>query len=206
MIPHIGVHILKRPLDITIALIALLVVSPLLFLIALSVKLGDGGDIFFKQRRLGFELREFTMVKFRTMEPEAESKGTGLFSYAEDPRITRVGRYLRASSLDELPQLWNVLRGDMSIVGPRPPVTYELGDLGNLGSEYGPRFLVRPGITGLAQISGRNDLCWSEKVKLDTQYVNLYAKWGIWIDILIMLKTIWVVVLMKDVVEKDPNR
>lgn len=121
------------------------------------------------------------------MVVNAEQMGSGLFSYDNDPRITRAGAWLRKTSIDELPQLFNVLWGDLSIVGPRPCVTYELGDFDTLNRKYKKRFRMKGGITGLAQCKGRNENSWDEKVTLDNQYIDRFKREGVWLD----LKIIW---------------
>jgi lipopolysaccharide/colanic/teichoic acid biosynthesis glycosyltransferase len=126
------------------------------------------------------------MLKFRSMVVDAEKRGTGLFSYDNDPRVTKVGAFLRKTSIDEFPQFFNVLKGDISVVGPRPCVTYELGDFDTLNKKYKKRFEVKGGITGLAQCKGRNENSWDEKVTLDGEYVDLFKKEGVWIDIKIL--------------------
>ena len=141
------------------------------------------------------------MYKFRTMIENAENMGTGLFNYENDFRITKVGNFLRKSSLDELPQLLNIIKGDMAVVGPRPPVTYELGSYEDLNAEYKRRFTVLPGITGLAQVSGRNELLWDEKVKYDNEYIDLIKKYGFLIDIKIIALTFLNVFFMKNICE-----
>ena len=126
------------------------------------------------------------MLKFRSMVVNAESMGAGLFNYENDPRVTKAGRFLRNSSIDELPQLFNILKGDMSVVGPRPCVTYELGDFDTLNKRYKKRFEVKAGLTGLAQVKGRNDISWDEKVGYDNQYVDEFKRIGILIDLKIL--------------------
>lgn len=180
---------LKRGLDALLALVGLLLASPLMLLLALAIRLDSPGPVYFKQKRLSRRGKEFWMYKFRTMRVGAENEGTGLFNYRNDPRVTRVGRLLRNTSLDELPQLWNVLKGEMALVGPRPPVWYELGDYATLNATYKKRFEVLPGITGLAQVSGRNELPWSEKIVFDNRYVELIKKWGLLLDLSILFKT-----------------
>ena len=143
------------------------------------------------------------MIKFRTMINNAESVGTGLYSFEDDPRVTRVGYYLRRTSIDELPQLFNVLGGSMSLVGPRPPVTYELGPWEEYTPEMRKRFEVKPGITGLAQISGRNDLDWDQKIVYDNRYVDLINEKGLVVDIQILLLTLWIVIKRGNTVEKN---
>lgn len=180
----------KRVLDITVSLSLLALLWPVMLLAALAIKLDSSGPILFKQARLGLRGRAFDMMKFRTMVVGAEQIGTGLYNFEDDPRVTRVGRILRIASIDELPQLFNVLSGTMSLVGPRPPVTYELGDLGELEWRKKRRFVVRPGVTGLAQINGRNELSWDQKIAHDLEYIEKLRKYGILLDIYILLRTI----------------
>ena len=180
----------KRVLDITVSLSLLVLLWPVMLLAALAIKLDSSGPILFKQARLGLRGRAFDMMKFRTMVVGAEQIGTGLYNFEDDPRVTRVGRILRITSIDELPQLFNVLSGTMSLVGPRPPVTYELGDLGELEWRKKRRFVVRPGVTGLAQINGRNELSWDQKIAHDLEYIEKLRKYGILLDIYILLRTI----------------
>ena len=196
--------VLKRVLDLAIAVPILAFVWPLLMLISVLIKLESAGRVYFIQDRIGKGGAIFRMVKFRTMVVDAEHTGTGLCSYPDDPRVTRVGKYLRAASIDELPQLYNVVMGTMSIVGPRPPVGYELGDYAALTDEMKIRFRVKPGITGLAQVSGRNSLDWSQKIALDNMYVERFARLGILEDLAILVRTVWVIVSMRSVVEQAP--
>jgi lipopolysaccharide/colanic/teichoic acid biosynthesis glycosyltransferase len=141
------------------------------------------------------------MLKFRSMVQNAEQMGTGLFNYENDPRVTRSGRFLRNHSLDELPQLWNIVKGDMSVVGPRPCVSYELGDYATLNSRFKKRFEVVAGLTGYAQIQGRNELPWDVKADFDGQYIDLYRRWGVLLDLYIILCTIGGVFRQKDIYE-----
>jgi len=196
---------LKRCLDILGALLAIIVFSPLLIAIALAIRLTSPGPVFFVQGRLGLHGQEYQMLKFRSMVDNAERMGTGLFSYEGDPRITRVGHFLRKYSLDELAQIFNVLGGSMSLVGPRPPVTYELGPWADYTPHMRRRFDVKPGITGLAQISGRNELDWDTKVAIDNEYVDLYERVGVWIDLKILVRTIGVVLTGRDTIETPPE-
>jgi lipopolysaccharide/colanic/teichoic acid biosynthesis glycosyltransferase len=203
----VNVHrLLKRTLDLAIALSVAVLVSPLLLVIALLVKLDSKGPVLFVQDRLGLAGSVFQMYKFRTMVRNAEQMGTGLFSYEDDPRVTRVGRILRQTSLDELPQVVNVIKGDMSIVGPRPPVTYELGNYADFPRELKHRFTVKPGITGLAQLSGRNDLDWDGKLVFDTKYIRKYNSYGVAYDLYLIVRTVWVVLSMRNVIEKPSNQ
>ena len=150
-------------------------------------------------------MQEFNMYKFRTMIVDAEKIGTGLFSYQDDPRVTFLGKLLRKLSLDELPQLINIIKGDMSCVGPRPPVTYELGNINDVSEDLKKRFSVPPGVTGYAQINGRNDLSWEEKISLDLEYIEIYKKKGVLIDLKIILVTLYKIILMEGSYEKRSN-
>jgi lipopolysaccharide/colanic/teichoic acid biosynthesis glycosyltransferase len=173
----------NRALDAVFGAAALTMASPLLAVSALAIKLDDGGPVFYRQRRVGKDGAEFELVKLRTMEVGAEHKGAGLAVNEGDPRITRVGRLLRRLSLDELPQLWNVVRGDMSLIGPRPTLAYQV-------ERYTPRqrrrLEVRPGITGWAQIHGRARLPWDERIELDVWYVEHRSPW---LDLRIIART-----------------
>lgn len=178
---------LKRVFDVLVSLIAGIVLIPVWLVTAIAIKIDSRGPVLFKQERRTKDGRIFKMLKFRSMVVNAERMGAGLFNYKDDPRVTKVGRFLRNSSIDELPQILNVLKGDISIVGPRPSVTYELGDYDTLNKKYKKRFSMKGGITGLAQVKGRNENSWDEKVTLDNQYVDRFKKEGIWLD----LKIIW---------------
>jgi branched-chain amino acid aminotransferase len=180
--------------------------SPAFLLIAGLIKIDSPGPVFFKQERLTKHGKRFTMLKFRSMEANSEKTWTGLFNYKNDPRTTKIGRFLRSSSMDELPQLINVLAGSMSLVGPRPPVTYELGDFETLNSRYKKRFSVVAGITGLAQVKGRNISGWDRKVDFDNEYINLFHKYGILIDLKILLITIFHVFTYKNIYEEKISR
>lgn len=171
----------------TLGIVALI---PVWIAVPLAIKRDSEGPVFFKQRRLTKDGRVFLMYKFRTMVQGAEHKGTGLFNYENDPRVTKTGRFLRDTSLDELPQLFNVLKGDISLVGPRPAVEYELGDYGTLNRKYKKRFMVLGGITGLAQVRGRNENSWEEKVVLDNRYIDEFREKGVRVDAMILLETL----------------
>lgn len=182
-------NLIKRIADIILSLITLLVLSPVMVFCAIWVKMDSEGPVIFSQERLTKGGRAFKMLKFRSMVQNAEKQGTGLFNYENDPRVTHCGRFLRDHSLDELPQLINILKGDMSIVGPRPCVVYELGDYSTLNRRFKKRFDVIAGLTGYAQIQGRNELEWDKKVDFDNQYIDLYRRWGVALDIYIIAKT-----------------
>ncbi len=196
---------LKRFFDIVLCLVAIIVLIPVWPIIAIAVKCDSKGPVLFAQERRTKDGRLFKMYKYRSMVVNAESMGAGLFNYENDPRVTRVGRILRSSSLDELPQLWNVVKGDLSLVGPRPCVSYELGAFETLNKKYKKRFEVRGGITGLAQIKGRNENSWEEKVTYDNIYIDEFKKQGIWLDIKIIAGTVAKVFKRQDIYEEKPD-
>ena len=186
--------ILKRCLDITVSALMLLILSPLFLITAIAIKIDDPGPVFFSQIRVGRKGKYFFMHKFRSMEVRAEEKkfelmelnesGNVIFKIKEDPRFIRIGKIIRKLSIDELPQLWNVLKGDMSLVGPRPPVPlevrqYKYRDLGRLN--------VTPGLTCIWQVSGRSDIDFNGQVDLDLQYIESHS---FWMDIKLLFKTI----------------
>ena len=177
----------KRFCDFTVSLLGLIILSPLLLVVALAIKLESKGPVIFKQERLGFGGKVFWIYKFRSMCVGAEHTGTGQYSFAGDPRVTKVGKFLRATSIDELPQPINVLKGEMSIVGFRPPLTYHPWPI----EEYTPyqkrMFLVKPGITGWAQVNGRKDVEWHDRIRLNVYYVDNIS---LWLDIKIMFRTV----------------
>ena len=160
---------MNRAADVAIAGTALLAVSPVLAVAALAVKLEDGGPVLYRQRRVGRDGADFELLKLRTMVVGAEAMGAGLSVNEGDPRITRVGRVLRKLSLDELPQLWNVVRGEMSVIGPRPTLRYQVEQYDDRQRR---RLDVKPGITGWAQSNGRAALPWAERIELDVWYVE----------------------------------
>ena len=174
---------MNRVLDAAIAGIGLTVASPALALSAAAIKLEDGGPVFYRQRRVGLNGEEFELVKLRTMVVGAEQKGAGYAVNEGDPRITRVGRLLRRLSVDEVPQLWNVVRGDMSVVGPRPTLAYQVE---RYTARQRRRLDVKPGITGWAQIHGRARLPWDERIELDVWYVEHRTPW---LDVRILART-----------------
>ena len=181
----------KRALDVTFSLIGTAVSSPILLAVAAAVKLDSKGPVIFKQERLGKDGKVFEMYKFRSMCVGAEHMGTGQYSYKGDSRVTRVGKIIRATSLDELPQIFNVLKGEMSLVGPRPIIQEELERYGEYVGDY---LMVKPGITGMWQVSGRSDIEYRERVLLDSWYVR---NWSVWIDIVMLFKTFAVVAMRK---------
>lgn len=192
----------KRFFDVLLCSVALILLTPIWVVLAIAIRLDSEGPVLFAQDRRTKDGRIFKMYKFRSMVVNAEKMEAGLFSFANDPRVTRVGKFLRDTSLDELPQLWNVVKGDISLVGPRPCVTYELGDFETLNSKYKKRFKVRGGITGLAQVKGRNDNSWDEKVTYDNLYIDQFQKQGIWLDIKILFETFAGVFQRKNICEE----
>lgn len=197
--------VLKRCFDIISSLIAIVLLIPLWIGVSIAIKQDSKGPVFFKQERRTKDGRIFQMLKFRSMIVNAENMGTGLFNYENDPRVTKVGRRLRNSSIDELPQLFNILFGTMSVVGPRPCVKYELGDFETLNRKYKKRFEVKAGLTGLAQIKGRNDISWDDKVYYDNQYVDQFKKYGVITDIGILLKSVVKVFRKEDIYENKAD-
>lgn len=193
---------LKRFFDILICSVALIILMPLWIVVAIAIKCDSKGPVFFAQERRTKNGRVFKMYKFRSMVVNAENMGAGLFNYENDPRVTKTGRFLRNTSIDELPQLWNVIKGDLSIVGPRPCVKYELGGFETLNKKYKKRFEVRAGITGLAQVKGRNENSWEEKVTYDNVYIDQFKKQGIWLDIKIIVGTVAKVFKKQDIYEE----
>jgi len=180
---------IKRCLDVVLSLLLIALLSPVFIFIFFLVRATSSGPAIFCQRRLGQHGKPFTMYKFRSMKHNSEYSGTGLFTYADDPRITPIGRLLRSSSLDEIPQLFNVLIGSMSLVGPRPPTESELGPWSEFTPYMKQRFQVPQGMTGFSQILSRNDLNWDEKVAYDNIYVLLAKKYGPCVDLFILFCT-----------------
>ena len=187
-------HIVKRIFDLIASLCGLIILSPLFLVVALLIKCEDHGPVFYKQKRVGKDQREFDMFKFRSMHVDADKRLTELkeqnevdgpmFKMKNDPRITSVGRFLRKTSLDELPQLWNVLRGDMSLVGPRPPLPSEVANYSKYDLQ---RLWVIPGCTGLWQATERNNVGFEEMIELDLEYIQ---KRSLLFDAKIILLTI----------------
>ena len=190
-------HICKRIMDVVCSAAALAVLSPIFLAVAVAIKLEDKGPVIFTQNRTGKVGKVFRMYKFRSMYVDAEKRRSELlarneadgplFKIADDPRVTKVGRFIRRTSIDELPQLVNILKGEMSIVGPRPLVTYEQ----NQCTEYqAQRLLVKPGLTCIWQVSGRSDTSFDELIEMDLEYIRNQS---LWLDIKLILKTVVVV-------------
>jgi lipopolysaccharide/colanic/teichoic acid biosynthesis glycosyltransferase len=173
----------NRTLDAAIAGAGLVLTSPLLATAALAIKLEDRGPVVYRQTRVGKGGEDFELFKLRTMVVGAEKLGAGFAVDRGDPRITRTGRLLRWASIDELPQLWNVLRGDMSVIGPRPTLRYQVEQY---DEQQRRRLEIRPGLTGWAQVNGRAELPWPERIQLDVWYVENRSPW---VDLKILLRT-----------------
>ncbi|HYE82846.1 MAG TPA: sugar transferase [Clostridia bacterium] len=179
--------VIKHLLDRIFSFILLVLLSPLFTVIAILIKLDSKGPVLFIQQRVGKDHRLFDIYKFRTMVPDAVNIGSGVYTEENDPRITRVGRFLRKTSLDELPQLLNILKGEMSFIGPRPTLAYQVEQYNAFQKK---RLLMRPGVTGLAQINGRNSISWPERIEYDVWYVECYS---LGLDFKILLKTFLVI-------------
>ncbi len=179
--------VMKYLLDRVFSCILLIVLCPLFILISVLIKLDSKGPVIFIQQRVGKNQKLFNIYKFRTMIPDAVNIGNGVYTEENDPRITRIGRFLRKTSLDELPQLLNIFWGDMSFIGPRPTLEYQVKQYSDFQKK---RLIMKPGVTGLAQISGRNSISWPERIKYDVQYVE---NWSLGLDLKIFLKTFLVI-------------
>ena len=191
---------IKRALDIVLSIFGIIILSPLLIITSILIKLTSKGPIIFKQKRIGKDGKVFEIYKFRSMVVGAEKIGTGVYSKKGDTRVTKIGKIIRATSIDELPQLFNILKGEMSFIGPRPVLTYHPWKYEEYTKEQLKRFEVKPGVTGWAQIHGRKDVEWHKRIKLDVQYVeNISLK----LDEEIFFKTIYQVISMKDNVNTE---
>jgi len=192
----------KRAVDLVLSAILLLILLPVMLVTGAAVKVASPGPIVFTQKRAGKDGRLFTIYKFRSMTQEASQSERGTRIYHDDPRITSVGKVLRATSLDELPQLFNVLKGEMSFVGPRPDLPHHVE---NYTAFQRQRLTVKPGITGWAQISGRNELTWEERITLDVVYLQ---NWSLVRDLNVLIRTVAVVLSRKGVAlprRRDPS-
>jgi len=183
---------LKRVFDFTVALIGLILLLPLFLIVAILIKLDSPGPVFFRYERIGKDGKPFRPFKFRTMKEGAIKEGLGYNVAENDERITRIGRFLRRYGIDEFPQLINVLKGEMSLVGARPTFRYQVEKYNDFQKK---RLLVKPGITSWALIHGRNLLSWEERIKYDVWYVN---NWSLWLDLKILLKTLNLIFIKKE--------
>lgn len=191
----------KRLFDILSTLIVIILLIPIWIIIPIAIKCDSKGPVFFKQERRTKKGKIFKMLKFRSMVVNAENIGTGLFNYENDPRVTKVGRFLRNTSIDELPQLFNIFIGQMSVVGPRPCVKNELGEFDTLNKKYKKRFQMKAGLTGLAQVKGRNDIEWDKKVELDNEYIDKFRKHGVFYDVKILFSSVFKVFKKENIYE-----
>ena len=180
-------HFFKRVLDIFVSLLGLIICAVPMLLVAIIIKIDSKGPVLFKQQRIGKKGKVFNIYKFRSMCVGAENTGSGVYSGKGDKRVTKVGRFIRATSIDELPQFINILKGDMSFVGPRPPLTYHPWPIEEYTEEQLKMFNVRPGITGWAQINGRKDVEWNKRIELNVWYVEHLS---FWLDLKILFKTV----------------
>lgn len=180
---------LKRILDILLSLLVIIFAFPIMILIAIGIILEDGYPIFFNQKRLGYQFQEFTMYKFRTMKNRSQMEKNYFINYKDDERLLRVGKLTRGLGLDELPQLINIFKGDMSIVGPRPQLMDELEQHLPVDNNYYDRFLMKPGVTGFAQLKGRSHLVFYKKTQHDLKYIDMFKRYGIVIDLIVIVIT-----------------
>ena len=177
---------IKRGFDIIIGCVGIVILSPVFAATAIAIKIDSPGNVLFFQERIGKDGKVFKIIKFRSMCVGAEHTGSGVYSGKGDARVTRVGKFIRATSIDELPQLINLIRGDMSLIGPRPPLTYHPWTIDKYTEEQLHMFDVRPGITGWAQVHGRKDVEWNKRIELNVWYVRNIS---FWVDLKIFFMT-----------------
>ena len=188
-------HFFKRLIDIIVSLVGIIVLAVPMLIIAIIIKIDSPGPVFFKQKRIGKDCKVFDIYKFRSMCVGAEKMGTGVYSEKGDSRVTKVGKFLRATSLDEIPQFFNIFLGHMSFVGPRPPLTYHPWPIEEYTDEQLRMFEVRPGVTGWAQINGRKGVEWNKRIELNVHYVDNVS---LFFDIKIFFCTIFKVLKNED--------
>lgn len=185
----------KRGIDVVAAALLLVILMPVLMITAVLIRLESRGPAIFVQERLGLNGKVFRFYKFRSMCENAEHTGSGVYSDRNDTRVTRIGKFLRASSIDELPQLLNILKGDMSFIGPRPPLTYHPWDISEYTQEQLRMFEVRPGITGWAQVNGRKAVQWPKRIEMNVWYVDNVS---VGLDLKILVMTVFKVLGNRD--------
>ena len=188
-------HFFKRFFDIIISLLFMVLLSPVLLVTCILIMIDSKGPIIFKQERIGLNGKVFKIYKFRSMVVGAENTGTGVYSNRQDTRVTKIGKILRSTSIDELPQIFNIIKGDMSFIGPRPPLTYHPWTIDKYTTDQMRMFEVRPGITGWAQINGRKGVEWNNRIKLNVWYVDNVS---FLLDLHIFIVTILKVVTNED--------
>jgi undecaprenyl phosphate N,N'-diacetylbacillosamine 1-phosphate transferase len=187
--------IFKRIFDLFFCLLAIVILSPVYILMPMIIKLDSKGEVFFKQKRLGKNGSTFFIYKYRSMVVGAEKKGSGVYSFKDDPRVTKVGKFIRKTSIDEIPQVLNILKGEMSFIGPRPTLTYHPWKLDEYSDFQARRFLAKPGITGLAQTKGRKEIDWTKRIEYDVDYIKNISMLN---DLKIFFITVFRVLAMKD--------
>lgn len=186
---------IKRFCDLVLSLIGIIILSPIFLIVAVAIKIDSRGPVLFKQDRIGKDGKVFKIYKFRSMIVGAENTGSKNYSFKGDPRVTKVGKFIRATSIDELPQLINIIKGEMSIIGPRPVLTYFPCTYDEYTKEQLKRFEARPGVTGLAQINGRKGIPWDKRISYDIEYIENIS---FLLDLKIFFKTVYNVIFMKD--------
>lgn len=186
---------IKRFCDLVLSLIGIIISSPIFLIVAVAIKIDSRGPVLFKQDRIGKDGKVFKIYKFRSMIVGAENTGSKNYSFKGDPRVTKVGKFIRATSIDELPQLINIIKGEMSIIGPRPVLTYFPCTYDEYTKEQLKRFEARPGVTGLAQINGRKGIPWDKRISYDIEYIENIS---FLLDLKIFFKTVYNVIFMKD--------
>lgn len=187
--------VLKRALDLIFGILFFIAASPLMLVMPIIIRLNSKGKAIFAQKRLGQNGKTFTMFKYRSMVVGAEKKGTGVYSYQDDARVTKVGRFIRKTSIDEIPQVVNIIKGEMSFVGPRPTLTYHPWTLEAYSDFQKQRFAVKPGITGLAQTEGRKAIEWTRRIEYDVEYIQNI---GLFQDIRLVIMTALRILKMED--------
>lgn len=190
---YMNYKIIKRMLDVIVSFFGIVIAAPVLLCTAIAIKVESPGPVMFKQERLGFNGEVFKIYKFRSMCEGAEKDG--VYETKGDPRVTKIGKFIRKTSIDELPQFFNILKGDMSLIGPRPALTYHPWPYTEYNSEQKEMFNVKPGVTGWAQVNGRKDVEWNRRIELNIEYVN---RMSLYFDLMIFFKTILKVVRMED--------
>lgn len=185
----------KRVIDIVLSVIGIIICLIPMIITAIAIKIDSPGPVLFRQKRIGYKGKVFEIYKFRSMCQGAEHAGTGVYSGADDMRVTRVGKIIRATSIDELPQLFNIIKGDMSFIGPRPPLTYHPWPIEEYTEEQLHMFDARPGITGWAQVNGRKGVEWHKRIELNCWYVD---NMSLWLDIKILFTTFFKVLKNED--------
>ena len=185
----------KRVIDIVLSVIGIIICLIPMIITAIAIKIDSPGPVLFRQKRIGYKGKVFEIYKFRSMCQGAEHTGTGVYSGADDMRVTRVGKIIRATSIDELPQLFNIIKGDMSFIGPRPPLTYHPWPIEEYTEDQLHMFDARPGITGWAQVNGRKGVEWHKRIELNCWYVD---NMSLWLDIKILFTTFFKVLKNED--------